>query len=333
MRPPIFAGFHDAYVAVLEEVLSRYEFVNAPRGNRSLECLDVSFRLNDPQQRLPYLPGRKINVVFHLAETLWYLSGRRDLAMPGHYAPRMAAYSVDGQTLGGTAYGPNLRRQWDRVIELLRRDPDTKRAVITFFDPDELVAPDNPDVSCTVAAQFLQRDGALHLSVFMRGNDAYRGMVGDVFAFTFIQEFTAAQLSVRLGTYTHHVASMHVNAADVTPARRAIDSDTLGNRSDEQRQALAMASMPADASWGDIHAVGEHEEALRVGDRTHTFETITASGLAPYWQQLVLVFEAYRQIKNEHQRPVNAELLARLDPAIAWHITRRWPDRVPSDPA
>ena len=326
MRPATFAGFGDAYVAVLGEVLSRTEYENAPRGNPSLECLDVAFRLADPRRRLPVLAGRTVNVVFHLAETLWYLSGRDDLAMPAYYAPRMAAYSADGVTMTGTAYGPPLREQWDRVLELLVADPDSKRAVITFFRPAELAVPNNPDVSCAIAVQFLLREGRLHMSVVMRGNDAYRGMVGDVFAFTFIQEFMAARLGVRLGTYAHHAASMHVNLADLPAARRALDGEP-------RHVALpSMPAMPPDASWADVQTVCEQEEALRTGATKHTVETIDALDLDPYWRQLILVFEVYRQIKHETDRPVDAATLAGLDPAYRRPIVGRWPRRMPELP-
>jgi len=324
VRPRGFAGFSDAYVAVLDEVVNRPEYEIAPRGMPSLECLDVSFRLDDPRRRLPYLPGRKVNVVFHLAETLWYLSGRRDLAMPAYYAPRMAAYSVDGKTMAGTAYGPSLRTQWDQVVGLLRRDPDTKRAVISLFRPAELAVTDNPDVSCAIAVQFLLRDGRLNMTVYMRGNDAYRGMVGDVFAFTFIQEFVATQHGAALGSYAHHVGSMHVNLPDLSAAKRAIG---------DRPRNVAMPPMPLDTTWADVQAVCEQEEALRTGAARHTVATIDALKLSSYWRQVVLVFEVYRRIKYETDRPVDARTIARLDPAYRWPIAGRWPDRMAEVPA
>ncbi len=93
--------------------------------------------------------------MFCHAEALWYVSGRDDLAMIAHYAPRLRALSADGARLTGTAYGPRLFRpgpdgasQFDRVIALLRADPDTKRAVMVVMGPGELADPANPDVAC-----------------------------------------------------------------------------------------------------------------------------------------------------------------------------------------
>ena len=222
MHPPRFAAFTDAYRAVLQR-LDEPEYTTSSRGNHSRECMNVSFTLTDPRRRTPYLPARTPNIVFNHAEALWYLAGRDDLAMIGYYAPRLRPLSQDGFRLTGTAYGPRLFRapgeerpsQWDRIVDLLRRDPGSKRAVMTVMRPTELIELDNPDVACTLALQFLLRNGDLHLVATMRGNDAMIGLVCDVFSFTVLQEFTAIQLGAGLGTYTHQVASMHVNEPDL----------------------------------------------------------------------------------------------------------------------
>jgi thymidylate synthase len=330
MQPATFPDFHDAYTATLAHVTDHTEYTISTRGNESAEVLDVCFRISDPRDRLPYLTARPVNIAFNLAETLWYLGGRRDLEMIGHYAPRMAASSVDGSTLTGTAYGSKLfaraddgRTQWDRAIDLLRSDPDTKRAVLAIFHAGELRDSANPDVSCTIAAQCLLRGGRLHLSCFMRGNDAYRGMVSDVFSFTLLQEFAAAQLGVRLGHYTHHVASMHVNHRDsATVARVLAEVRAPGYR----RPAFTPPALTG-ASFDDVATVLAQEEALRTDTARHTPASVAALGLPPFWQQALLVFEAHRQITRT-TGPVDGDVLAALDPGYRWLLTRRWSDRV-----
>ncbi|MBB6174925.1 thymidylate synthase [Nocardiopsis mwathae] len=189
MIPASFPSFHDAYAAVLTRLTTEPDHSISSRGNAAGESLDVSFRITDPRRRLPYVEARPVNVVFNVAEVLWYLAGRRDLDMIGYYAAGMATSSADGRTLTGTAYGSKLfardaagRTQWECVLSLLRSDPDSKRAVLSILDADEPRDPSHPDVSCTFAAQFFLRGGHLHLTCYLRGNDAYRGMVSDVFA-------------------------------------------------------------------------------------------------------------------------------------------------------
>jgi hypothetical protein len=113
-----------------------------------------------------------------------------------------------------------------------------------FLGPGVLI---NPDVACTLALQFLIRDGRLHTVAFMRGNDVLLGLLCDVFSFTFIAEFAALQLGVPLGSYTHHVASMHVNEPDL-PRVRAILAEP-----DPPDQPAP--TMPAGTGWDTLDAI------------------------------------------------------------------------------
>lgn len=334
MHPPQFATFHHAYRTVLWQVHRHPQFETESRGNRSRECLNVAFTLTDPRQRTPYLAARRTNIVFNYAETLWYLSGRDDLAMIGHYAPRLRALSADGARLTGSAYGPRLftpigsaeAGQWDQVVELLRHDPDSKRAVMTVMRPGEPAQFDNPDVACTLALQFLLRDGHLHMVSTMRGNDAVVGLVCDVFAFTFIHEFTAVQLGAKLGGYTHQVSSMHINESDLTRVNASLTEPQPPGLAD----AYPAATMPADTSWRTIEQVLRWEEDLRTDRRRFHPSTIDGhDALAPYWRQVVLLFEVYRQVVHQPDQLIEAAVVAALTLAHRWLVAHRWPERFP----
>jgi thymidylate synthase len=328
-----FESFDSAYLAVLRHVNGQFEHVNAPRGNASRECLNVSFQIVDPVARLPFLPARRVNVVFNFAEALWFLSGRDDLAMIGYYASGMHSYSVDGATIDGAAYGTRLFRPieqtgltaFDQALDLIRGDPETKRAVMVIFRPWETADPTHPDVSCTIAFHLLLRDDQLHGVCYMRANDAVQGLVSDVFSFTFIQEFAARQLGVQVGTYGHHVGSMHIGDRNAQRVRRLLDEHPP-NEPNPVR--FALPAMPTGASWADLEIVLGHEQQLREDRARLRPDDLDALGVDPYWQQIVLLFEVYRQITHE-TGPVSAATLAALHPAYRWLVVRRWPDRMP----
>ncbi|MEU6718972.1 thymidylate synthase [Nonomuraea sp. NPDC046802] len=336
MTPERAQTFHEAYTRVLRQVTTSPDHRISTRGNASLELLDVSFRITDPTQRVPYLATRPINLAYNWAEVLWYWSGRADLDMIGYYAPMMKASSHDGRTLTGTAYGrslfaagPDGRSQWQRVLDLLGKDNGTKRAVLSIFSPTELVTDDNPDVSCTIAAQFFLREERLHLTGYMRGNDAFMGLPSDVFSFTVLQELAAHLLGVQVGHYSHHVGSMHVNRPNRPKVRKILaEVGADGYRP----PAFRFPDMPADACLTSLRLLAQEEVELRTDIRRHTAESIADTGLAPYWQQVLLVWEAYRQITHT-DRPVNVEILQALDPGYRWLVEQRWPNRMPREAA
>jgi len=330
---PGFATFTDAYLAILSQVASspRYEIVT--RGNAAREILNVCFTVRDPVARSPYLAARKANIVFNHAEALWYLSGRDDLAMIGHYAPRLRRFATDGQRLTGTAYGPRLfgpgpdrASQFDRVIALLRADPDTKRAAMVIMQPGELADPANPDVACTLALQLILRSGALHMTALMRANDAVTGLLCDVFSFTFIQEYAARLLGAKVGSYTHHAGSMHINVPDLAKARAIVHEAT-----DRAPPRFPVAAMPAD-HLDDLAVVLAWEQALRLNQCAATPGDPGLVGLHPYWQQVAMLFEVHRQLTRGPRGPVDAGTLAALHPGHLWLLARRWPRNIPAPP-
>jgi thymidylate synthase len=268
LMPPSYSTFESAYVDVLDHVSGRSQYRNSPRGNVSRECLGISFTLSNPRERTPFLASRKVNIPFHFAEALWYLGGRNDLAMMSHYSPKMRDFSRDGATIS-SAYGARLftpepgaaRSQFDRVLHLLKSEADSKRGVLSIFHPDELTVPRNPDVSCVVALHLLAREGRLHMVCYMRANDANRGLLADVFSFTMIQEFAAVLLGLDLGTYTHHVGSLHIGDRDLPQVRRVLHE--AATREASPTTEFSFPALPEETTFRTIATVLEHEELLR----------------------------------------------------------------------
>jgi len=323
---PRYTTFGDAYLAVLREIRQTPQYHTQTRAKTAIETTNVSFTVLNPIARTPYVAARKANIVFNHAEALWYLTGRDDLDMIAYYAPTLRPLSADGENLTGTAYGPRLfapskpdgRSQFDRVIDLLRRDPDAKRATMLIMQPDELVDPANPDVSCTLGLQLMLRGGHLHMSAYMRGNDAMIGLLGDTFAFTMIQEFAARQLGVQVGTYAHHVGSMHINVTDLPKVDAMLAERT--------RPSFPAEPMPPP-TWADLAEVALWEERLR--RNAAAFGPEDAAGLDSYWAQVVALFEVYRQITHQPDQPVTPQALAMLRPGHRWLVEERWPSRIP----
>lgn len=329
---PTYGSFQQAYLAVLQAVRGGYRYETAGRGKNAREVINTSFTITDPVNRTPYLAARRTNIVFNHAEALWYLAGREDLDMIGYYAPRLGALAVDGR-LTGTAYGPRLfgpagadgRSQFDRVMHLLREDPDSKRAAMPIMRPEELTDPGNPDVACTMGLQFLLRDGQLHAAAYMRGNDAVIGLLCDVFSFTLIQEFAARRLGVPVGSYAHHVGSMHINVLDLDTVEAILTEAATG----ATPPAFPAPVMPA-TTGDDLALVLAWEHRLRTDTDRLDPTRLQTVPLPPYWRQVLALFEVYRHIVHQPGEPVAPDALAVLHPGHRWLAAVRWPDRIPA---
>lgn len=323
-----FRSVEGAYLALLHLVSGSEQRI-AARGNEAREVIGVSFELRNPRQRLPYLAARKANPVFQFAEALWYLAGRRDLEMIGYYAPSMRFSSPDGVHLGGSAYGHTLfqpaegdqRSLFDRVLELLRTEQDSKRGYLPVFSPAEHTVKDNPDMACLAGLHLLVRERQLHMVCHMRANDLDCGLLSDVFSFTMIQEFAAVQLGLELGTYTHVIGSAHVNDCNAQRVERVLREASLRS----QPLHFYFPAMPPETTSATITRVLEHEELLRTNQVQYSAQDIAGLDVDGYWQQAVLLFEVYRQIVHDKSPSVRPDVLKMLEPGLRWLLERRWP--------
>jgi len=174
-----------------------------------------------PQERVLFNAERNANPFFHLMEALWMLAGRNDLAWPVKFNSRFAAYSDDGQSVNG-AYGARWRKwfEYDQInalIMLLKRDPETRRAVLTMWSPVHDLGSKSKDIPCNTQAYFDLRGGVLNMTVCCRSNDIIWGAYGaNAVHFSILQEFIATGVGVPMGVYrqisnNYHMYPEHYN--------------------------------------------------------------------------------------------------------------------------
>lgn len=259
--------------------------------NPTSEIIGASFMLKNPRARLS-LSETRGKLFSVLGEFLWYLSKGNDLKFVEYYIPRYAEFNKpnpEGMIDGG--YGPrlfNLHGKIDQVknvIERLKENPFSRRAVIQIFDGEDLVK--YPDVPCTCTLQFFVRNKKLSMVTYMRSNDAYRGFPHDVFAFTMLQEIIARSLAVDLGYYYHNVGSLHLYQNDKKDVEKYFKE---GYQSTNGK--FAMPAMPQEDPWDQIEQFMKIEAAIRLNISK------SLDGLTSYWAdlgRLLLIFSLYNK--------------------------------------
>lgn len=202
----------------------------APRGVATREATGVAFRITDPRARWVTNSARRWSAAYAIGEFCWHMSGSDDLAFIAYYSQRWHDILGTGGPVEGSCYGkrmlatgPDGRSQWLRVAELLRKDPETRRAVISFWNPGSELLSDR-DVPCFSSLQFLVRGGLLHAIGHMRSNDVIWGFANDIFLMTMLQEMMANMLSLDVGWYQHSVASLHLYGTHVEKAHAIVDA-------------------------------------------------------------------------------------------------------------
>lgn len=185
----------------------------APRGVPTREIRNFTVVVRDPTHPLSLGIGRNMNPTFAALETLQLIAGVSDPRKMTAVAPNTRQFLNGGAFHG--AYGPRIAAQMPKVIERLRQDRSTRRAVVSIWDTRDLFTDGVRDYPCTVGFNFAIRMGRLLMSTHMRSNDVWWGWTYDVVQFTQLQCTVANILELEPGEYTHYVDSMHIYERDI----------------------------------------------------------------------------------------------------------------------
>ncbi|MBE8477509.1 thymidylate synthase [Streptomyces justiciae] len=281
----------------------------SPRGMPTRELHGAHLVLTKPRARLLHLPpARILNPAFAAAETVWHLLGS-DAPWIFDYNNRLRRYADNGLLRG--AYGPRMRRwgghidQLAEAIRTLREDPDSRRAVIQLYDPAQDAA-GHRDVPCTLGFRFQLRQGQLHMATTMRSQDARTGLPYDLFFATVLHELMAGWVHADLGTYHHHVDSLHLYEDDMSAAGTL--PHTESGRPVEEMPELATPWEDFDELLGRVRRDGEVP--------SH-----------PGWSQLGAAMRSYRLWKSgelEQAEAMAAQMAAPLGTALVdWYAHLR----------
>ena len=166
---------------------------------------------------------RKISEKYSNAELMWYWSANNSCDEIGKYAKKWLSITDDGVT-SNSAYGYILikkyhKNQIEEVINLLKKDKLSRRAVLNISDPS-IDRINTKDMQCTIALQFLIRNNKLNTTVYMRSNDVCYGLPYDYIYFMSIALYIAKQLNIEVGTYTHNATSLHIYTDDICKLKK-----------------------------------------------------------------------------------------------------------------
>jgi Thymidylate synthase len=283
----------------------------------------VITEFRDPRARASLSPLRDANPFFHLYEAVWMLAGRNDVASVARYAAQMEAFSDDGEHLWG-AYGFRWREffgfdQLAQVVSMLRKDPTTRRAVLTMWAPngdlvgrmtdDGMLEGVGRDIPCNTQVYFSRTSaGKLDMTVCNRSNDVIWGAYGaNVVHMSFMHEVVAAGAGAELGTYYQMSNNYHIYTTR-PDVQRLFETDAQGMRTYvhfscdhaplPNRSLTAFGPLDLASFLADCEAAAEFPTAEHM-NRHIFFGTVFAPMMRAHAEYKAGDFaEAYAQMKT-----------------------------------
>ena len=184
------------------------------RFNNTMAMFNQGFTIENPLDRIITNDARNFNLKYAEAEWEWYLTGSPKPETLGEIygkIPDIWQKMMDENGNVNSNYGSQWERgyQLDRVVAMLKENPNTRQAAISIYDGKE-ISRYKYDTPCTYAVQFTVLDGKLNMCVTMRSNDLWFGFCIDQYCFSKLQELVSERTGYEVGDYYHFAHNLHI---------------------------------------------------------------------------------------------------------------------------
>ena len=204
-----FNNANEAYEGVIDEILQK----GIDFGDTKA-IFNCGFYIDNPSDKVITNVERKWNEKYAAAEWAWYLSGDPSINKLGELygsIPPIWERMADKYGLVNSNYGYQWERgyQLDKVVAMLKENPDTRQACVSIYDGKEITRYRH-DTPCTYAVQFTVVDSKLDMCVTMRSNDLWFGFCNDQYQFSKLQEMVSERTGYDVGVYYHFAHNLHI---------------------------------------------------------------------------------------------------------------------------
>ena len=217
----------------------------------------------------PLVTTKRVHLKSFIVELLWFLRGETNVRWLREQGVTIWDEWADGQGELGPVYGRQWRAwptadgrsidQIARVLEQLRREPDSRRMIVSAWNVGELermaLAP------CHALFQFYVADSRLSCQVYQRSADVFLGVPFNIASYALLTHILAQQAELGVGELVWtggdcHLYLNHLEQADQQLARTPRPAPTL-----------ALRRRPSDVSgyeYEDFQVIGyQHDPAIR----------------------------------------------------------------------
>jgi thymidylate synthase len=197
-------------------------------GTRSVFGRQVRFDLG---AGFPLVTTKRIHTRSVIAELLWFLSGSTNARWLNAYGVTIwdEWAAADGEL--GPIYGTQWRSwpsldgesvdQISRVVDLIRCDPDSRRLVVSAWNPSVLPEPGRSPAQnaengrmalapCHCLFQFYVQDGLLSCQLYQRSADLFLGVPFNIASYALLTHMIAQQAELGVGEFVHTFGDLHL---------------------------------------------------------------------------------------------------------------------------
>ncbi len=193
-------------------------------GTRSVFGWQMRFDLG---AGFPLLTTKKLHTRSIIYELLWFLRGDTNIRYLTDNGVSIWNEWADADGELGPVYGKQWRRwatadgreidQIAQLIEGLRHNPDSRRHIVTAWNPADVGRMKLPP--CHALVQFYVADGRLSCQLYQRSADIFLGVPFNIASYAMLTLMIAQVVALQPGEFIHTLGDAHLYANHLDQAR------------------------------------------------------------------------------------------------------------------
>jgi thymidylate synthase len=217
------------YLALLRHILEHGSGKGDRTGTGTLSVFGQQLRF-DLAQGFPLVTTKKLHLRSIVHELLWFLRGETNVRYLRDNKVTIWDEWADADGELGPVYGKQWR-DWQGpdgshvdqiawVIEEIRRNPDSRRLVVSAWNVGEL--PKMALMPCHALFQFYVAQGRLSLQLYQRSADVFLGVPFNIASYALLAHMAAQVTGLEPGEFVHTFGDVHLYSNHVDQAREQL---------------------------------------------------------------------------------------------------------------
>ena len=214
------------YLSLLNRILTEGHQKGDRTGTGTLSVFGHQMRY-DLQVGFPLLTTKKLHLKSIIYELLWFLRGDTNVRWLQDHGVRIWNEWADENGDLGPGYGHQWRSWPDyrggtidqiaQVEEMIKRNPNSRRMLVTAWNPAEVEDMALPPCHCLF--QFYVADGRLSLQLYQRSADTFLGVPFNIASYALLLQMMAQVTGLQPGEFVHTTGDTHLYLNHLEQAR------------------------------------------------------------------------------------------------------------------
>jgi thymidylate synthase len=221
------------YLDLMERVLADGAQKHDRTGTGTLSVFGHQMRF-DLAHGFPLTTTKKLHVKSVIHELLWFLAGDTNVKYLNEHGVTIWDEWADERGELGPVYGRQWRSwstpdggvidQIANVVSAIRRNPDSRRLIVTAWNPADVDKMALPPCHCLF--QFYVAGGKLSCQLYQRSADVFLGVPFNIASYALLTMMVAQVTGLKPGDFVHSLGDAHLYSNHLDQARLQLTRPT-----------------------------------------------------------------------------------------------------------